>query len=283
VKALAKVGCPPSYLERYIAIRERKHLKVRNKLAAAHAFVEERFDELTSASNTKGFCDVKMDPRRHVIADELRACYDGSTSPLRDLKAAIKRAQPSRAMKYCPMCGTTLHTAFDRYMPMVRFPEFSVHPLNLVPCCSKCNSIKHDDWLTTNGERQYLHSYSDDFSNKSFLFVTLVENSHLTGVGAAFSLARPIGVGATHWRLIKSHFERLHLLERYGELSNDEISEIIADCRVLLDCGGVDPRAFLNGQAGDLSGVYGASHWRAVLMSELANHAKLDSWIGAML
>ena len=191
MKALVRIKCPPSYLERYIAIRDRKHLKVREKLTTAHVFVEERFDELTSALNADELCDVKADARRHAVASELRACYEGATSPLRDLKEAIKRTQPRRSMKYCPMCGTTLYSTFDHYMPMARFPEFSVHPLNLVPCCSRCNSIKHDDWLTTNGERQYLHSFSDDIPDKTFLRVTLIEDANLTGVGADSVLLGP--------------------------------------------------------------------------------------------
>jgi endogenous inhibitor of DNA gyrase (YacG/DUF329 family) len=282
MKVLARAACPPSYLDRYIAIRDRKHLNIRDKLTQAHAFVKERFDELTTTMGSQDISGIHVDPRSRKIADELRACYNIATSPLRDLKDAIKSVQPSRTLKYCPMCGTTLHSTFDHYMPMVRFPEFSVHPLNLVPCCSKCNSIKLDDWLASNGERQYLHSFVDDVSQYSFLKATLIEDPHLTGVGATFSLSRPRGLNVDQYRLIASHFKRLHLLERYKDLSNDEIADCIASCRVYLNSGGPDVKSFLMGQAEDLLGLYGASNWRAILMIELAGHENLNSWIEAM-
>jgi len=51
---------------------------------------------------------------------------------------------------------------------------------------------------------------------------------------------------------------------------------------VYQDSGGPDVGSFLMGQAKDLRRLYGESHWRAILMIELAGHAKLDSWIGSM-
>ena len=71
------------------------------------------------------------------------------------------------------MCGTTLPRTFDDYVPAVKFPEFAVHPLNLVPCCATCNSTKDADWLTAAGTRQYLHTYSDQLPDVQFVSVTL--------------------------------------------------------------------------------------------------------------
>jgi len=167
MKLLVRPVCPPSYLDRYTAIRDSKHLNTRKKLVKAHAFVQARFDELTAKMGSQDISGIQVDFRNQTISNELKACYDVSTSALRDLKTAIKAAQPTRTLKYCPMCGTTLHSTFDHYMPMARFPEFSVHALNLVPCCSTCNSTKLHDWLGSNGERQYLHSFVDDVSHRT--------------------------------------------------------------------------------------------------------------------
>ncbi len=195
------------------------------------------------------------------------------------LKRAIQDAQPKRLLKYCPMCGTTLPRTFDHYMPAVRFPEFAVHPLNLVPCCSTCNSTKDDDWLSVAGDRLFLHAYTDEIPDLQFVKVTLHEDPALAGVGATFSLERPRGVDNELWGLIDSHFRRLKLINRYDEQSNDEVAEILADCRQYRDTGGPNIRSFLDGCAVDRGTVYGRNHWIAVLMKAMVDHPNLLAWV----
>lgn len=279
MKRLTALETDPTYVDRYVSIRNRKHLKVRKPLIAVHAFIEERYLTLAEAVADDSLSEMKVDARAAPIREVLRACYDGSTQPLRDLKKAIVDAQPKRLMKYCPMCGTTLHSTFDHYLPAVRFPEFAVHPLNLVPCCSKCNSTKDDDWLSASGRRQYLHAYSDELPDRQFVTVSLHEQDGLSGVGATFSLVKPHGVPAGTWELIKSHFERLHLLDRYDEQGNDEIAEILSDCGTFVETGGGDVREFLSALAKDRRAVYGRNHWRAVLMESLSVHENLETWL----
>ena len=210
-----------------------------------------------------------LSPAAVHLSTPLRACYKGTTQPLKDLKNAIIDTQPKRQLKYCPMCGTTLPKTYDHYLPAVRFPEYAVHPLNLVPCCSLCNSIKDDDWLCAAGERQYLHAYSDALPDAQFVHVTLHQHAALKGVGATFSLQLPADVSAAQWRLIDSHFRRLHLIDRYDELGNDEIAEMLSDSKAYQDAGGPDVQAFLRRCAKDRRAVYGRNHWAAVLMSAL--------------
>lgn len=177
------------------------------------------------------------------------------------------------------MCGTTLHSTFDYYLPAVKFPEFAVHLLNLVPCCFKCNSTKDDDWLSAGGRRQYLHAYSDGLPNLHFVTVDLHEQHGLAGVGATFSLVRPHGVDAGTWQLVKSHFDRLHLVNRYDEQGNDQIAEILAGCRTYIETGGHGAREVLAGIANDRRSVYGRNHWRAVLMEALFTHENFETWL----
>lgn len=279
MKRLTALATDPAYLDRYIAIRNRKQLRVRRPLIAAHAFVEERYEALAESVADDTLSQMAIDARSTPLQAILRACYDGSTEPLRDLKKAIVAAQPKRLMKYCPMCGTTLHSTFDHYLPAVKFPEFAVHPLNLVPCCSKCNSTKDDDWLSATGGRQYLHAYSDELPNRQFVTVDLHEQHGLAGVGATFSLVKPHGVGAGMWQLVNSHFDRLHLIDRYDEQGSNEIAEILAVCRTYMETGGTSPRVFLAGLASDCRLVYGRNHWRAVLMEALSTHANFETWL----
>lgn len=279
MKNLVALPADPSYLNRYIAIRDRKRKPTRENLTAAHALIEGRYLAYAQAIDRGTLASLKSHAQALLISDTLRACYDGATQPLKQLKQAIKDAQPRRLLKYCPMCGTTLPGTFDHYMPAVKFPEFAVHPLNLVPCCAKCNSTKDADWLSVAGKRQFLHSYTDPVPDLQFVEVTFHEIVGFKGVGANFSLTRPRGLIDEFWNLISSHFQRLKLIDRYDELGNDEVAEILKDCRIHLDSGGQDIRVFLSGRAEDRRSVYGRNHWIAVLMDSMAKHVNLDSWV----
>lgn len=279
MKRLNALVGQPSHLERYVSIRDRKHHVTRTQLAAAHPMITLRYAELEQSFITGDLAAVV--PHQDALDMEaiLRSCYGGATQPLRDLKKAISDAQDPRTRKYCPMCGTTLPHTHDHYMPAVHFPEFAVHPLNLIPCCSRCNSTKDDDWLSNAGVRQFLHAYMDTLPDAQFVHVALHEQPPLRAVGAVFSLQRPDGLEDDLWRLIESHFGRLHLLRRYDEQGNGEIAEILADCRVHLDSGGEDARIFLQRRAQDRSQFHGRNHWIAVLMAAMAQHPNLLVWL----
>lgn len=279
MKKLTSLPEVPSYLDRFVAIRDKKHHVTRTPLAAAHSLIEKRYEAYATAFNAGALDGLKGSSKALGLSQNLRACYIGSTQPLVELKKKIKETQPKRLLKYCPMCGTTLPGTFDHYMPAVKFPEFSVHPLNLIPCCAHCNSTKDDDWLSRSGSRQYLHFYADDIPDSLFLKVTLHEHASLSGVGATFSIERPAGLDDDKWALIESHFFRLKLLERYDERGNDEVAEIIASCRSFVEEGGQSVQGFLQRQAADRAGAHGANHWIAVLMQKMAQHANLMAWV----
>ncbi|MEO8340630.1 MAG: hypothetical protein ABI604_13090 [Nitrospirota bacterium] len=269
----------PLYVDRFIEIRDRKHHAVRTKLVGIHLQISNQYQALEAAAASTSLQTLVPDPVCAGVSDTLRACYEGPTKALIELKAAIKSTQPPRLLKYCPMCGTTIDSTFDHYVPITDFPEFAVHPLNLVPCCGTCNSTKSDNWLDVTGNRQYLHSYTDSLPDVTILSATLHESPGYTAVGATFALVRPNLIDNSIWEVIESHFQRLHLLDRYDNLSNDEIAEVLSDSCIYLDSGGQDIRKFLAKQAADREDAHGKNHWRAVLIRAMAEHSHLENWI----
>jgi 5-methylcytosine-specific restriction endonuclease McrA len=283
MKRLVSLDDVPAYIDRYVGIRDSKHLETRRRLLQVHTHV---------VSQYQAYEEAVADGRLHEVAEsadcarraaELCSCYSGTTKALQELKVSIKGAQVAGRLKYCPMCAVTLPDTFDHYCPSSRFPEFSVHALNLVPCCAHCNSTKDNDWLDHDGRRRYLHLFVDDVPDLEYVRVTLVEGRGARGVGAVFRLARPVGIGNGAWALVASHFSRLHLIERYNEQANDEIGEILDSCRAFMDGGGSRIRTFLRSQARRRAEIFGRGYWRALLMTEMAAHANLARWIDAAL
>lgn len=274
MKQLVPLATPPSHLERYVAIRNRKKIVTRNVLIAHHAQIEARFDAL-AARIAAGDLETIGASTLLAISKELRLCYGSETKKLEELRAAIKEAQATGQLKYCPYCQTTLGGTDDHYLPAVLFPEFAVHPVNLVPACSTCNTTKGDAWLDGAGRRLFLQFFTDAIPAVDFLQVTLVTSPGVRSVGARFQLVQA-GMSNADWELIRSHFDRLHLIERYEELGNDEIGIMLDSGRSHREAGGADVRHFLGLEAGKAERRFGRNHWRARILAALAAHPDVE-------
>jgi hypothetical protein len=288
MKNLRRLPTPPPYISYLVTIREAKRTATADPkspknhkavLADAHPQIEERYDLLSEAVDRRNLEGLHTSAAMQAIAPSLRSCYDNETKGIRDLKRAIAAAQGPRILKYCPLCGITLVATHDHHLPAALFPEFAVHPLNLVPCCFTCNSTKSDEWIDEGGNRIFIHAYSDLLPAEPFLRAKLIAPPSASGVGAIFSIARPSGFSTKAWTVIKSHFARLNLIDRYTNQSNDEIAEILADCAVYAEAGGLDVRKFLKERARERAAIHGESHWQVVLMRAIASAPELDDWV----
>lgn len=280
MKKLAPLPVPPTHLARYEAIRDSKRNPARQVLVDNHAQIAARYQMLATRAAEGALENIGSSPLLAISA-ELRGCYGGKTNSLLDLKKAIKDRQSKRQLKYCPYCGTTTNETHDHYLPGARFPEFAVNALNLVPCCFRCNTIKDDDWLDAAGRRRYLHFYVDEVPDVDFLRVELFVLPPLVGVGARFRVEQA-GMNDGSWRLIRSHFDRLHLIDRYNESANDEIAEMLEDAANFLAEGGDSATAFLHRQSQSARQIFGRNNWRAVLLRALGDHPGLEAWIAAV-
>ncbi len=274
MKQLIPLATPPSYIQRYTAIRDRKHHVTRGVLAAHHAQIEARFVVL-AARVIGGNIEAIGASTLLAISKELRLCYGSETKKLEELRTAIKDAQPNGQLKYCPYCQTTLGGTDDHYLPAVLFPEFAIHPINLIPACSTCNTTKGDDWLDAAGRRRYLQFFTDVIPAVDFLQVKLITSPGVRSVGARFQLVQA-GMPSASWQLIQSHFTRLHLIGRYEELGNDEIGVMLDSGRSFREAGGADVRHFLGLEAGKARERFGRNHWRARILAALAAHPDVE-------
>ncbi|MCZ2736973.1 HNH endonuclease [Bacillus safensis] len=106
------------------------------------------------------------DSYSEVDKEALQHCYDGSTVALIELKRTIIKNQSSFYQSKCAYCGIDGIDGMDHYIPKEKFPEYAVHPHNLIPACSCCNGKKSDLFL--NGSeiqrRAFFNPYFDEIN-----------------------------------------------------------------------------------------------------------------------
>jgi hypothetical protein len=285
MKPLRRPSEPPLFIDSFIAIRDAMDDvpdSARAMLTANHPGIVGRYRALRNAVVNGTLENTVPSAALGQIKDELQFAYIGRTKPLRELKKEIKKIQRSGVLAFCPMCKISLPRTFDHYLPIGTFPEFAVHPLNLVPSCQTCNGKKLEAWLDENGDRICLYFYSDRIPASDFVRCRLTPPARNgRNVGVTFALEKPRGLQQARWQTIVRHFNRLGLIERYNEIGNDELSEVLENARDYLDSGGPPSRVrnFIELGATRLASLHGFSYWRAELRRQVAMALDLMTWL----
>ncbi len=212
--------------------------------------------------------------------ENLLSCYKNKTVKVKDIFSDIESSQIPGSLGKCPYCGITRPSTYDHYMPEEKYPEFSVHALNLIPCCSDCNSSKGVRFLY-NGQRQYLHFYSDPFPQEQFLFVVINTQPNSVAYAVRFSLLKPNGFDKSYWDVIEAHFEKLKLIQRYKNEANDEIATAFELSKAHISDGGISVKNFLLRICDSEEAKFGKSHWRVVLKRQLAKTQEFTNYVSA--
>jgi 5-methylcytosine-specific restriction endonuclease McrA len=261
-----------SHVSMYRALVKKKNKTAeKERLLLIDSMVGTRYVEFEKAIKNKTLHAFSEDESLQDDEDALRSCYSIQTKSLQAILDGINNAQPARQLERCPYCGTTLPKTHDHYLPAKEFPELAVHGLNLVPCCSSCNESKGKRWVSEK-KRLFLHYYSDEIPDVLFLFVELVSSPSENSLGAKFRIEKPDSVDDDNWDLIKSHFKRLKLLDRYADLVNDEIAEAVDVSVDHLSDGGISATKFIQRMGHRMGDIFGANHWRSVLYLGLSEN-----------
>ena len=190
--------------------------------------VQARYGVFEAAYTVTGISGVAQGAWTKAEREDLLHCYETTAKALRQLKTLISESQPDGIREICPYCGIGGPRQFDHYLPKEKFPEYSVHSYNLVPCCGVCNGKKSDIWLQPNNTRTFINFYLDSLPAVPMLDVTVrwsVKNGKLVPV-STFKLICPAGFGAAEFQLVSTHFQKLGLLARYKDQAHTEFLAI---------------------------------------------------------
>ena len=171
----------------------------------------------------------------HISDDEedtLAHCYINKPKALENILNNFKSQQTDFFQEFCPYCGIRSLSVHDHYLPQSKFPEFSISPMNLVPCCSKCNLKKTDKW-SKNNRRLFLNKYFDNDEDIEFLigFPEIIDGI----LTFKFDLDYYILKNTSKGDIIRTHYENLELLSLYNDKIDTYISTLVDDLKGIND------------------------------------------------
>ncbi|UUU30975.1 HNH endonuclease [Streptomyces sp. CA-210063] len=122
----------------------------------------------------------------------------------------------------CPMCGHGIVRQLDHVMPKSKFPTLCIDPLNLVPACSDCNTLK-GDYEATCAENTLLHPYVDRIDSERWLHARVI---HDEIVRLEFFALPPTGWDDLLSSRVDHHFALLRLGSLYAVQANRTLANI---------------------------------------------------------
>lgn len=195
--------------------------------------------------------------------NNLKTLYQYRSKKIQQLKNVLTRhpIHTKNILNTCQNCTINEADTMDHVLGQSEFPEFSVHPKNLFPCCSVCNRMKSDRYVDEDGSQLFLNLYLDDLPNSQYLHVDFGDNWL-----PRFRLEQPDDVLDNIFSLIERHYQQLDLLNRFKDNSNEIISALMCTIRAF---GGDGIREKTEEICQDLAPFLGYNHRQVVLTRAL--------------
>lgn len=201
----------------------------------------------------------------------LKGLYGSKKKIVKDIREWIDSHNKRTYLRKCPYCTLSNAGTTEHILPKEKYPEFAINALNLLPCCSICNTKKGEDVTTPDGKPFIINYYYDALPDEQYLFVDICIDVHGCP-NFEYRLDNSNGIDKEKFELIKRHFEKLGLLERFkteAAACYTEIENIIqVDLKEKDDLSRCLEK--LKNTALMDAVEYGSNHWKVVLKLALA-------------
>ena len=202
--------------------------------------------------------------------NDLLSLYNYKSKLIQELKSEITTTETNRIINTCQNCTLSEINSFDHILPKEEFSEFVVNPLNLFPSCTICNSYKGKIW-NQNGNKIYLNLYLDNLPQLQYLYVDIEYEKNTFGL--KFYLENKFGIEDGLFSLIKSHYERLHLLKRFSDNGDKVISPLRNQIKPYLKLLDINEIKSMSIETSNLNRtVFGFNYWQSILELSLINN-----------
>ncbi len=212
--------------------------------------------------------------------DDLRKLYSYDLSLIQKLKIKVTTDTTRRVISTCQNCTINQVNSFDHIVPQTEFPEFSVNPKNLFPSCTECNSKKSKIWRK-DGKRTFLNLYLDELPQVQYLFVSISFEDNVPI--AKFKVENKNGIDDNLFEIIKNHYDKLSLCERFAAAIDETVINTINDINSGLRYVPLDEfrKVYIEDQT-KLFMAFGFNFWKTILQLELVNNDQFISYAQSM-
>ncbi len=189
-----------------------KSVVKRAALLAQRAWVEERAALYIEHAQQNSLHAFAPDDPVDIEAAELSGVY-GRVLVKGGERPTYLRLKGLARYGRCPLCAQRDVKTLDHYLSKDDYPELSVFPANLVPCCFDCNHEK-GTYRAQHANQRLFHPYFDDWSEHSLIQASLNIGE---GVTVTYSVQHPEGVDLEVVTRARRHFRKLNLGQLYSD------------------------------------------------------------------
>lgn len=195
----------------------------KDRINALNSDIQEQFEDYDKKFKENNLASLSPKMISPNQKKDLRALYNYSAKPFKILYDELTTGENKTRQPICPFCTINNSNTLDHLIPKSEFAEFSDHPVNLMPCCSECNSKKASTWRTGN-IRKYLNLYLDDLPDVQYLFPNLSIDGATLRV--EFFIENRYNIDKDLFKKIQNHYNDLNLCARFSLNSDNVITEL---------------------------------------------------------
>lgn len=201
----------------------------------------------------------------------MKGLYGSKAKVVKVIRAWIDEHNKRTYLRKCPYCTLSRANTTEHILPKDDYPEYAINALNLLPCCSECNSAKGEQVRDDDGNPLIINFYYHHLPEVQHLFVKLLEDGNGYVDFEYYLDNSNQEVEESMFRLIQSHFTKLGLLEKFEEEAVSNYTEIENKLKNSASgCGVKKCLEDLRKNALEDAKEYGRNHWKVVLKLALA-------------
>ena len=122
----------------------------------------------------------------------------------------------------CCFCSYDDPTELDHFLPISKFPQFAIHPNNLVPVCHRCNKNKWT-YVPVSADENLIHPFFESYEDEEWLHVEVIFMGN-TPIAKYYIQCDEMDRSVID--RMTNHFEEIELFERYSSQASRELSGV---------------------------------------------------------
>lgn len=249
-------------------IKQKKYSKnnpyFKSRILNYDSLIESKFLEYDEKFKVNKLEDLNCSKFESQKIVDFEYLYSYKNKIFQNLKVKLTTNEDGKVNNTCQNCTIGEVGSFDHILPQSEFPEFIVHPKNLFPSCTICNSKKNKNWRINN-KKIYTNLYLDVLPTEQYLFVDI--NIIANTISINYKLENIDNkINPDIFNMLKKHYESLDLFDRFKNNSDNVISELINSLNTFKYGMEIDNlKTICIESKNKQKKVYGNNYWKIIL------------------